>query len=345
MFGKLIGGSMGIYSPIIYVITMLTLTGCSTVATAPQSAFMPLGEAAMAPVGYLTYCARRPDDCRAQPTAVAAARPAAQAVVVAELASPQASRRYARLSPSPNFDLSQVERRHGALESAPGFIRASYTATDQATPLSVGTRFWIQPGGLPDEVAAPTEIVTDAGEPSRATNAPATGGPQAGDAAAVNTPTQDQATKGSPSDADAATAPASAPLPLNRALLDRLNETNRRINFSIIAKADVETFGDSDYWHLPLLDGTRVGDCKDFVLEKRRALIAAGVPEDALAIAIVQTRRGEGHAVLLVATDQGEYVLDNLSPWVTPWRDVDYRWMKRQVAGQPLSWVRVGGSS
>ena len=65
----------------------------------------------------------------------------------------------------------------------------------------------------------------------------------------------------------------------------------------------------------------------------------------ALTIAIVRTRQGEGHAVLLVATDQGEYVLDNLSPWAMPWRQVGYQWLKRQAPGQPLTWVSIGGSS
>ena len=94
--------------------------------------------------------------------------------------------------------------------------------------------------------------------------------------------------------------------------------------------------------------GTRItGTCrcrrgsKDYVLEKRRALIAEGVPAANLSIAIVKTPRGETHAVLLVATDRGELVLDSLSDWIQPWWKVRYTWISRQAPGQQLSWVAI----
>jgi predicted transglutaminase-like cysteine proteinase len=46
------------------------------------------------------------------------------------------------------------------------------------------------------------------------------------------------------------------------------------------------------------------------------------------------------HAVLLVATENGEVVLDNLSPWVLPWAEAPYAWLDRQAAGTG-KWVRV----
>jgi predicted transglutaminase-like cysteine proteinase len=84
------------------------------------------------------------------------------------------------------------------------------------------------------------------------------------------------------------------------------------------------------------------GDCKDYVLEKRRALVADGVPAADLSIAIVMTPWGETHAVLLVRTDRGELVLDSLSQWIQPWRKVHYKWIKRQAPGQQLTWVSLG---
>ncbi len=77
------------------------------------------------------------------------------------------------------------------------------------------------------------------------------------------------------------------------------------------------------------------------MLEKRGALIADGVPAEALSIAIVQTRWGETHAVLLVNTDQGEIVLDSLSDWIKPWRKAPYRWVERQAPGHQLTWVSL----
>lgn len=63
-----------------------------------------------------------------------------------------------------------------------------------------------------------------------------------------------------------------------------------------------------DIWSL----NPRAGDCDDYVMTKRHRLIKAGLPASALRVAIVRTRTGEGHAVLLVATADGELVLDNL---------------------------------
>ncbi|MFN7389144.1 transglutaminase-like cysteine peptidase [Brevundimonas sp.] len=67
----------------------------------------------------------------------------------------------------------------------------------------------------------------------------------------------------------------------------------------------------------------------------------AGVPAEALSIAIVETRWGETHAVLLLASDRGEFVLDSLSPWVSRWDRVDYRWRERQARGGAFDWVNV----
>lgn len=133
-----------------------------------------------------------------------------------------------------------------------------------------------------------------------------------------------------------------APLAADHTLLARLDRVNRRINSAIRYVPDAALYGNEDYWHLSLYPGgPAAGDCKDYVLEKKRALIAEGIPAANLSIAIVQTSRGEIHAVLLVNTDRGELVLDSLSAWVQPWRKVGYRWLERQAPGQQLNWVAI----
>ena len=82
------------------------------------------------------------------------------------------------------------------------------------------------------------------------------------------------------------------------------------------------------------------GDCEDYALEKRRRLIEAGVSAEALSMAVVVTRRGERHAVLVVAFESGDVVLDNLTPWPTPWADLGYTWIERQV-GSSNAWTTV----
>lgn len=129
--------------------------------------------------------------------------------------------------------------------------------------------------------------------------------------------------------------PTVAPLPV----MGQLRAVNAQVNRSIRRASDVETFGRNDFWATPA-DGATGGDCEDYVLAKRHALIEAGIQPQSLSIALVRTRQGEMHAVLLVATEQGEMVLDNLSPWILAWNDAPYTWVARQVAGSS-DWVRV----
>lgn len=126
---------------------------------------------------------------------------------------------------------------------------------------------------------------------------------------------------------------------LDPALWATLNRVNGRVNEAVLRRTDAEAWGQDDYWTTPLKNGAAAGDCEDFVLEKRRALLDAGVPDRALNIAVATTAWGETHAVLLVNTTKGEFVLDNLSPWVVPWAAAPYRWRQRQVGGEAFNWV------
>jgi len=70
-------------------------------------------------------------------------------------------------------------------------------------------------------------------------------------------------------------------------------------------------------WTIPT-DG--YGNCKDYALAKRKDLAAAGFPILALRMAIVITPREKRHAVLTVATDKGDFVLDNLENDIVAWK-------------------------
>jgi predicted transglutaminase-like cysteine proteinase len=120
---------------------------------------------------------------------------------------------------------------------------------------------------------------------------------------------------------------------------DLAERINARVNNAIIRRSDWSTYHVEDRWATPLARGYRFGDCEDYALEKRRLLIAAGVPAQALNIALATTRRGESHAVLLLAAGGTEYVLDNLEPWILPWDQAPYRWRARQVGGDPFQWA------
>jgi predicted transglutaminase-like cysteine proteinase len=131
-------------------------------------------------------------------------------------------------------------------------------------------------------------------------------------------------------------------VPMGGEMWKTVGRVNAQVNRAIVFRSDEQTWGVEDYWALPLEQGTRFGDCEDYVLEKRHELLAAGVPAQALSIALVTTSWGESHSVLLVATDRGEYVLDNLSGWVSPWTQAGYHWVARQVpGGGAADWVAV----
>ena len=123
-------------------------------------------------------------------------------------------------------------------------------------------------------------------------------------------------------------------------LWKQLETANRVVNVGVRSVSDVVHYGVQDYWELPFQGGGNAGDCEDYVLQKRQMLLARGVPMAALSIALVKTAWGEEHAVLLVRSAQGDYVLDNLTPWIKPWTAVSYNWIKWQSGDNPEIWVR-----
>ena len=86
------------------------------------------------------------------------------------------------------------------------------------------------------------------------------------------------------------------------------------------------------------------GDCEDYALLKRRILIEAGWPREALLLTLVRGADGEGHTVLTVTTDKGDYVLDNQNENVVAWTETGYRFVKRQSQSDPNVWVSLGDS-
>lgn len=54
---------------------------------------------------------------------------------------------------------------------------------------------------------------------------------------------------------------------------------------------------------------------------------------------IVHKANGEGHAVLAVKTDRGEFILRNLTDEILLWSKTPYRDYKRQSQSDPNAWV------
>lgn len=130
---------------------------------------------------------------------------------------------------------------------------------------------------------------------------------------------------------------SAAPLPLSRDAWTLISAINEDINNSIIAITDQELWGIQEYWSYP----ERFGDCEDYVLEKQRRLVEAGIPAANLLITVVRQTNGDGHAVLTVRTDRGDLVLDNLTDAILPWSATDYAFLKRQSARHAGQWIDI----
>ncbi len=116
-------------------------------------------------------------------------------------------------------------------------------------------------------------------------------------------------------------------------------KVNDWVNANIKPITDLEHWGVVERWNYP--DDGR-GDCEDYVLLKRRMLMRAGWPRQALLITVVRDKKGDGHAVLTVKTDRGEFILDNQTEQILPWNETGYHFVKRQSQEDPNVWVALG---
>ena len=124
----------------------------------------------------------------------------------------------------------------------------------------------------------------------------------------------------------------------NKAWTD-LVRINKWVNDNVKPMTDLEHWGVVEKWSYPD-DG--YGDCEDYVLLKRRMLMEAGWPREALLVTVVREKNGNGHAVLTVKTDRGEFILDNQEERTLLWSETSYRYVKRQSQSDPNRWVALG---
>ena len=129
---------------------------------------------------------------------------------------------------------------------------------------------------------------------------------------------------------------------MTRASWTQLNRVNKRVNDAIEPMTNLAHWGTTlDHWDYPV-DGK--GDCKVYALYKRKLLIEAGFPRQALLMTVVRDLEGDGHAILTVKTDRGEFVLDNLTDEIRPWDANGYTYLKRQAQDDPNVWLDLGGA-
>jgi predicted transglutaminase-like cysteine proteinase len=112
---------------------------------------------------------------------------------------------------------------------------------------------------------------------------------------------------------------------------------NYTVNTSIQPMTDMEIYGMEERWAYP----RTVGDCEDYALLKRKMLERAGISQADLLMTVVLQPNGDGHAVLTVRTDHGDFILDNMRQKVMLWSQTEYKYLKRQSATNASQWVKL----
>ena len=115
-------------------------------------------------------------------------------------------------------------------------------------------------------------------------------------------------------------------------------KVNSAANAAIRPISDQRQFSVAERWSLPTARG---GDCEDYALFKKQQLVAAGVAPNRLLVAVVLDRKRQPHAVLVLRSDMGDFVLDNLTTRVLPWQKTGYAFLRMQDPRDPSRWVTV----
>jgi len=115
-------------------------------------------------------------------------------------------------------------------------------------------------------------------------------------------------------------------------LFSQLQTVNDSVNKRIRPTLDV-----GRDWRI----GRSAGNCKDFAINKQHELLQMGWPSSAVLLAHARTSQGEEHLVLVARTDQGDWVLDNLSTSVRRWSVNMYQWQMVQSPDNTGSWRSV----
>jgi predicted transglutaminase-like cysteine proteinase len=111
---------------------------------------------------------------------------------------------------------------------------------------------------------------------------------------------------------------------------------NADVNFSIAPERNMGGIL-TEKWVL----SPQSGDCNDYAVTKRHALLARGWPSRSLLLAEVVTKWGEHHLVLVVRIRDGDLVLDNIDASIRPWKQTGYRWVRIQTPQDPRLWASV----
>lgn len=123
---------------------------------------------------------------------------------------------------------------------------------------------------------------------------------------------------------------------------ERVEYADQFVNSSLQPVTDQAQYGVIERWEMPLTKKlTNAGDCEDYALEKRQLLQELGIPRSSLFFAVGHHRSTSRHAVLVVSTDKGDFILDNMTSDILHWKKSRYKWIKRQSGHRPNLWMNI----
>lgn len=119
---------------------------------------------------------------------------------------------------------------------------------------------------------------------------------------------------------------------------------NDDVNLYIKFGSDLLIHGVPDHWDI----GQRLDDCDGYALTKRDRLITLGYDWRDLRLCWCFSKQAngmsQGHLVLIVSTDRGDFVLDNLSAKVLPLAESPHHWYNIQDHNSSTGWSRCTNS-
>jgi predicted transglutaminase-like cysteine proteinase len=103
---------------------------------------------------------------------------------------------------------------------------------------------------------------------------------------------------------------------------EKIQAVNTYLN-SIEYITDARNFKQNDFWQTPIEFMKRGGDCEDYAIAKYASLRSLGFSNEQLRVAIVHDEiKNIPHAILVVYTADGTYILDNQDKRVRKMEDV-----------------------
>lgn len=140
-------------------------------------------------------------------------------------------------------------------------------------------------------------------------------------------------------------------LQITPVLREKIAEINYEANMDITWTSDEVAWGVDDLWELPcVFKGKMYDDCDSIVLWKFKKLLEAGLPSAPMMFVQGYDELGEGHAILVIATQEGDIALDNRQHDLTTvqhLKSLGYNLMWRTASGADFAgpWVYMPPTS